>query len=309
VVGFSHSGWGLKVNATKLPTHEMPPFDGIGANEYIVDVVHDVCDFISAVDTPSVWELNIWYHTLNCGYATRISGETDFPCIYGERVGLGRAYVKLAADQPLDFDRWVDGIRDGRSYCCDGLSHLLDFTVGGLAVGEKGADGRASALAVKQGAPLKATVKAAALLEGKPREDIRSKPLDQKPYWHIERARIGNSNKVPVELIVNGQVVETKEIEANGKVEELSFDFKPQYSSWVAVRIFPSSHTNPVFVEVDGQPIRASQKSAEWCLKAVDVCWSQKEKMIRESEKEAAAAAYEVARQAYRKIVSEARDD
>ena len=32
----------------------MPPFDGIGANEYIVDVTHDVVDFISAVDTPYV---------------------------------------------------------------------------------------------------------------------------------------------------------------------------------------------------------------------------------------------------------------
>ena len=85
--------------AKSLPTYDMPPFDGIGANEYIVDVVHDVCDFISAVDTPSVWELNIWYHTLNCGFTTRISGETDFPCIYGERVGLGRVYVKLHAER------------------------------------------------------------------------------------------------------------------------------------------------------------------------------------------------------------------
>ncbi len=75
----------------------MPPFDGIGANEFVVDTVHGVCDFISAVDTPAVWELNIWYHTLNCGMTTRISGETDFPCIYGERVGLGRGYVKLGA--------------------------------------------------------------------------------------------------------------------------------------------------------------------------------------------------------------------
>ena len=99
VVGFSHSGWGLQVHGDKLPTYEMPPFDGIGANEYIVDVVHDACDFISAVDTPIVWELNIWYHTLNCGYTCRISGETDFPCIYGERVGLGRGYVKLDAGQ------------------------------------------------------------------------------------------------------------------------------------------------------------------------------------------------------------------
>ena len=78
------------------PSYEIPPFDGIGANEYIVDVVHDAVDFISSVDTPAPWELNIWYHTLNCGYRARISGETDFPCIYGERVGLGRVYVKLA---------------------------------------------------------------------------------------------------------------------------------------------------------------------------------------------------------------------
>ena len=104
VVGFAHSGWGLEVPAKSLPTFEMPKFDGIGANEYIVDVTHSACDFISTVDTPAVWELNIWYHTLNCGFTTRISGETDFPCIYGERVGLGRVYVKMPADKPLDYD-------------------------------------------------------------------------------------------------------------------------------------------------------------------------------------------------------------
>ena len=99
VVGFSHSGWGLQVPATTLPTYDVPPFDGIGANEYIVDVVHDVCDFISAVDTPFVWEMNIWYHTLNCGYTCRISGETDFPCIYGERVGLGRSVREIEGER------------------------------------------------------------------------------------------------------------------------------------------------------------------------------------------------------------------
>ena len=80
---------------TNFPITTCRLFDGIGANEYIVDVVHDAVDFISTVDTPAVWELNIWYHTLNCGFRTRISGETDFPCIYGERVGLGRIYVKM----------------------------------------------------------------------------------------------------------------------------------------------------------------------------------------------------------------------
>jgi hypothetical protein len=316
VVGFSHSGWGLKVNATSLPTYEIPAFDGIGANEYIVDTVHGVCDFISAVDTPSVWELNIWYHTLNCGMTTRISGETDFPCIYGERVGLGRAYVKIGPNQALDYDSWVYGIRDGRSYCCDGLSHLFDFQVNGLGVGEPGAGGRPSVLAAQKGQPLKIAVRAAAFLEETPKRswnnpqvEIRKLPLDAQPYWHVERARIGDTRKVPVELIVNGRAVERKEIAADGSIQDLNFEYQPKFSSWVALRIFPACHTNPVFVEVDGQPIRASKKSAEWCLKAVDVCWEKKEPAIRKEEKAAAAEAYEVARQVYRKALQEAHDD
>jgi hypothetical protein len=116
VVGFAHSGYGLAVRGDTLPSYEVPAFDGIGANEYIVDVTHDACDFISAADTPFVWEMNIWYHTLNCGFTTRISGETDFPCISGDRVGAGRVYVKMPANKPLDYDGWVEGVRDGRSY-------------------------------------------------------------------------------------------------------------------------------------------------------------------------------------------------
>lgn len=309
VVGFSHSGWGLQVPGDELPNYNMPKFDGIGANEYVVDVVHDACDFISAVDTPIIWELSVWYHTLNCGYQCRISGETDFPCIYGEKVGLGRAYVKLPKDEKFNFDTWVSALKDGRSYCCDGLSHLRDFEVNGLGVGEKGTSGKNSVLGIKAGEKLSVKVNAAALLEEKPREDIRQKPLADKPYWHVERARVGNTNKVPVELIVNGQSVERKEIAGDGKSQELSFDYQPKQSCWVAVRIFPSSHTNPVFVEVDNQPIRASQRSAQWCLDAVDVCWKAKVNNIRANEREAAAKAYDVARDAYKKILATSFDD
>ena len=309
VVGFSHSGWGLKVDDKTLPSYQMPKFDSIGANEYIVDVVHDVCDFISAVDTPIIWELSIWYHTLNCGYTCRISGETDFPCIYGDRVGLGRIYVKLDKDQPLTFDNWVFGLRDGRSYCSDGLSHLFDFQVNGLGVGEKGEDKRASFLGVNPGTALKITGNVAALLQEKPLHNVRNKPLDQKPYWHVERSRIGDTRKVPVELIVNGHAVARTEVVADGSIQPVTFDYKLDKSSWVALRIFPSAHTNPVFIEVDGKPIRASKRSAEWCLKAVDVCWNAKKGRIRKEEQDAAAAAFEKAREAYRTILDESFDD
>jgi hypothetical protein len=332
VVGFSHSGWGLALPdygpggqrvpvgqgraADKLPDYAMPPFDGIGANEFVVDTVHGVCDFISSVDTPSVWELNVWYHTLNCGMTTRISGETDFPCIYGDKVGLGRIYVKLDPEkqkQQLNYDDWVLGVKDGRSYCCDGLSHLVDFSINGFGVGEKGDKERASFLAARSGQKLSIRVKAAGLLDENPDAPeavrIRNARLDQKPYWHIERARIGKTRKVRVELVVNGQSVETREIEADGRLHDLTFEYTPQHSSWIAVRIFPSCHTNPIFVEVDGKPIRASKRSAQWCREAVDVCWKAKSPQIRKEEKEAAAKAYDVARAAYEKVLAEAVDD
>jgi len=312
VVGFAHSGTGLAVPATELPTYDLPAFDGIGANEYIVDVTHGACDFISAVDTPAVWELNVWYHTLNCGYTTRISGETDFPCVYGERVGLGRTYAQLdrpQGDALLDFDAWVEAIKNGRSYASEGLAHLFDFQVNGLGVGEPGADGRASVLHLKSGQPLALRVQAAALLDEKPRQDIRRRKLDDKPYWHVERARVGDSNSVPVELIVNGESVERKEIAADGSVTDVQFDYQPERSCWVAVRIWPAAHTNPVFVEVDGRPIRASKKSAQWCLAAVDRCWKSKRKNIRKRERAAAEEAYEQARKAYRQIAAESFDD
>ena len=60
---------------------------------------------------------------------------------------------------------------------------------------------------------------------------------------------------------------------------------------------------------VDDKPVRASKKSAEWCLKSVDQCWSQKERAIRASEKDEAKKAFDVARAAYRKIREESAGD
>src|SRR5262245_35384515 len=131
----------------------------------------------------------------------------------------------------------------------------------------------------------------------------------EQPYWHIERARVGKTRQIPVELIVNGQAVEKKLLEADGHVEQLEFDYTPERSSWIALRVFPAAHTNPIFVEIDGAPIRASKRSAQWCLDAVDRCWESKSPAIRESEREAARAAYDHARAAYRQVLAEAFDD
>jgi hypothetical protein len=298
VVGFAHSGWGLEVQSTDLPNYELPPFDGIGANEYIVDVTYpNTVDFISAVDTPSVSELNIWYHTLNVGFRTRISGETDFPCIYDERVGIGRNYAKV--DGKLTYAAWIESLRAGRSYVSDGKSHLMDFKVNGSAVG--------SEIKIGRGENAHIEVNVAARLDPLPDESIRKLSLLQKPYWDIERTRVGATRDVPVELVINGIARERKLVYADGQMRPVTFDAPIEKSSWIAVRILPSSHTNPIFAIVDGKPIRASRQSAEWCLAAVSQCWSQKSIAISASEKDSARKAYDHAREVYQQLISESQ--
>jgi hypothetical protein len=328
VCGPAHSGWGLGVVNEELPNYDIPPFDGIGANEYIVDVTHEVegpdgkpvpaVDFISTVDTPPVWELNIWYHTLNAGFRTRISGETDFPCIYGERVGLGRSYVKT--NSPLSYDAWCDGIEKGRCYVSDGRTHLMDFAANDQPVGENGSEIRLAAAG-----PVKLTARVAAMLSDKADPGLRAQRAPdgaekrkgdgrfdanyRRPYWTIERARIGNTRQVPVEVVVNGRVVARKEIAADGAIGDMTFDVPIERSSWVALRILPAAHTNPVFVLVNDKPIRPSRQSIEWCLASVDQCWSQKERTYAVAEKEAAKAAYDHAREVYRARLRESLAD
>jgi len=326
LAGFAHSGWGLEVKSTELPNYEIPGFDSIGANEYIVDVTHPgTVDFISTMDTPYPWELNIWYHTLNVGFRTRISGETDFPCITDARVGQGRVYAKL--DGPLSYSAWLAGLGAGRSYVSDGRSHLMDFSVNDVQVGEA-----ASELKLAGKGTVRARVKVAALLSQVPlstdsipsdrggefwrtglgnndasntKESIHDRPVDHTPYWHIERARIGNSREVPVELVMNGKSMARKNAVADGSIQEIFFDVPVERSSWLAVRILGSSHTNPIFVLVDGKPIRASRDSARWCLAGVNQCWTQKAPKISKMELPDAKAAYDHAREVYTKLIAE----
>lgn len=303
ITGYAHSGLGLEVKTGSLPNYAMPRFDGIGANEYIVAVTQSLADFISTMDTPPTWELNIWYHTLNCGFRTRISGETDFPCMSDDKVAHGRSYVKI--DSALNFNDWTEGIKLGRCYTSEGKSHIIDFKVNNVEVGTNNSE-----VNIASTSKVIITARIAAMLENGIDTAIHSLNITenvwgQKPFWNIERARIGKTRTVPLELIVNGDVVATKIIEADGSIRDIQFETNIAKSSWVALRILPSSHSNPVFVIVNNKPIRANKKSAEWCLKAVDVCWQQKQNKIAAAEKEQAKKDYNYAKEIYRKIYDE----
>jgi hypothetical protein len=302
VAGFAHSGWGLAVQTSALPNYEIPGFDGIGANEYIVDVTYpNTVDFISLGDTPYVWELNIWYHTLNVGFRTRLSGETDFPCIYDSNVGEGREYAKIQGR--LTYANYIKALQNGAAYVSDGRSHLMDFAVNNTEMGT-----HESQVYLAAPRSVRVSVNAAGYLPVIPNRALDELSYNQRPYWNLERSRIGSTRKVPVEVVVNGQAVAKREIVADGSIQKLNFNVPITKSSWVAVRILPSSHTNPIFVVVALNPIRASRRSAEWCLRSVNQCWSQKAPKISAQELPEAKKAYDHAREVYRQLISESSD-
>lgn len=311
VCGPAHSGYGLKVAGTNIPSLQLPAYNGIGANEYVVDLTHEVpdargnvvpaVDFISLMDTPYPWELTMWYHALNAGFRTRCSGETDFPCISDERVGMGRSYVKLF--NKVDYDQWCEGIRKGRSYASDGRSHIMDFAVEARGVGEMDYD-----LPLDKPRAVTVTAKVAAYLPVTANEAIRGLPVDTQPFWHLERARIGNTRAVPLDFVVNGKVVATTNVVADGDVHDVSFSLPITESCWVALRILPSSHSNPIWISVGAKPFAPRRSSVEWCAKGVDQCWSQKQQFIKADEIDDAKAAYEHARQTYRALLDKSVD-
>jgi hypothetical protein len=176
----------------------------------------------------------------------------------------------------------------------------MDFSVNGIELGTQNSE-------VRLDAPGRVTakVRVTALLDQYPNESIRRLGYDEKPYWDLERARIGDTRKVPVELVVNGKSVARQEVLADGTVHDVAFETDIAKSSWIAVRILPSSHTNPIFVLVGGKPIRASRRSAEWCLAAVHQCWTQKARNIAPSQIGEAKKAYEHAAAVYRGLIAE----
>ena len=323
ITGYAHSGDGLeplytenhrlnppvteeeKVHApawrtyeeitTAIPNYIVPKMNGIGANEYIVTAPHGWINFFSAGNTGLHRELNMWYHTLNAGIRIPISGETDFPCLSDERVGYARSYFKTKGG--VNYNSYVEAIKAGRNYVSDGFSHIMNFSVNGIEPGEKNS---LLNLKSKQKVTVKADVAAYLPAEqDRGGEVIAKSHLDVFPCWNIERARIKKSRKVNIELIINGQKVDAKEIEADGKVQPVQFTPEITEGSWVALRVYASAHTNPVYIDMNGKSV-SIDKSLEWCMKTVDRCWEMKHPQIRVEERGAAEKAYRDAREWYR---------
>ncbi len=292
--------------ADELPNFAVPEMAGVGAQEIFVSSALGLCDFITSMDTDRICEWNVWYHLMNCGFALRGSGESDFPCMSSTRAGQGRTYVQLGKRTQIDYAAWCDGLARGRSYMSDGYAHALEFSVNGKTSGDT------------------ATLTAPARVKVTARVAFSSETPLESAYGAViptlGRRAIGDTvvmyptrsvdpryerGQRLVEIVRNGRAVASREVSADGREHVLEFEIPVERSSWVALREFPQLHTNPVNVIVAGKPIRASRDSARWALACVDQLWHSRQARIAPAEREEAVRAYDEARAIYRRLIAE----
>lgn len=295
--------------ADHLPNLAIPELNSVGAQEIFVTTALGLCDFISAMDTARLLEWNCWYHLLNCGFPLKVSGETDFPCMSGTRVGQGRVYVQLGRIDHIDFDAWCKGVAEGRSYVSDGYAHALEFKVNGkpsgaeVALAQPGLVKVVAKVAFSSETPLEVAYGAAVPVGG-------MRLVGDTVNLHAAANKSGNPSFAGkqrlVELIINGRAVASREVPADDQAHDLEFSVQIDRSSWVALRHFPQLHTNPVNVLVGRQPIRASRNSALWCIGCIEQLWRSRGQNIAAAEREEARRTFGEAIDRYRKIAQEA---
>ena len=148
----------------------------------------------------------------------------------------------------------------------------MDFRLNGAEVGTRAQglpEEKTSEVDLAAQATVHLTVKAAAMLDAVPHPEIHNLPVDQKPYFHIERARIHGFTVMQVELIVNRQAGWLTRRPFLPMVRRAIFPSTCPIEKSIGPAGFwgPSAAPTPVFVVVAASPRVA--RSAEWCLAAV----------------------------------------
>ncbi len=170
--------------------------------------------------------VNLWYEFLNLGFRLTAMAGSDVP--WGGSIGCTRVYAHTGG-QP-SADNWIAAVREGHTFVTTGP--MLDLTVNGKLPG--------SVLRITRGERLRIQARAA-------------------------RAS-SDASPARLKLISFGDVI--KEVAGPGTLTA-ELELQPEHSLWLTAQcetnagqlmdapgFFTGAVATPVFVEVDGQPVR-----------------------------------------------------
>jgi hypothetical protein len=220
------------------------------------------------LDNPQSRALDDWYRLLACGQRLPLVGSSGKD---RNTVALGavRTYARLEPEQEFSYGAWIEAVRAGRTFVTDGP--LLSLAVDGHGIG--------SVLALPVGGK---TVRVCA-------EARSAMPLGR------------------LEVLRNGEVVADHEPDGDRRTARLEADVPVDSSGWLAVRCrsvgnssFVRAHTSPVYLQVEGQPLRPNADTIAPLLSVLDLmlAWTQRDaRCANEHQREQLMEIFQTARQ------------
>ncbi|HEX6058747.1 MAG TPA: CehA/McbA family metallohydrolase [Gemmatimonadaceae bacterium] len=218
-----------------------PAADEALTNALPVDVALGAVDYLEVVGfSEHLTTARVWYRLLNCGFRIPAGAGTDamtnFASLRGP-VGMNRVFVQV--DGPLDHERFLAGLKAGRTVATNGP--LLDFALDGRGIGGE--------LRLPAGG---GTVRA--------RVTLRS----IVPVEHLE-------------IVGNGEVVAEIPLAKDRTSATATVTIPVTRSGWYTLRargtrathpvldLYPFATTSPIYVVVGDAPVR-SRADAEYFL-------------------------------------------
>jgi hypothetical protein len=187
-----------------------------------------------------------WYRLLACGQRLPLMGASGKD---SNTVALGalRTYARLEPNQDFSYGAWIESVRAGRTFVTDGP--LLSMTVNGQ---EPGA--------------------------------VLSLPNEGQ----IVRIQVEARSVTPfsrLECLYNGAVVAAADTDRESRAATVEMDVPISGSGWLAARCLDDdgstirAHTSPVYVQMDGRPLRANAETMAPLLAVLDgtLAWVQRE--------------------------------
>ncbi len=235
IIDLAHAQGGLSGYVHPLDPPAPDP-DGADPLTYAlpVDVALGKADYIEVVGfSDHQTTAGVWYRLLNAGFRLPTGSGTDAMANYASLrgpVGMNRVFVHSGAK--LEYRGWLAAIKAGRTFATNGP--LLTFTLEGREVGDE--------VALPAGGRTLA-------------------------------AKVSLRSIVPVEkleIVSNGVVVATVPLAVGGMRADATISLPVTKSAWYTLRawsanavepvldIYPFATTSPIYVIVDGVPIRSA---------------------------------------------------
>jgi hypothetical protein len=244
--------------------------------EYIGEYMQIPVDANGAYDERGWLEFGFrnYYALLNCGLKIAPTAGTATG-VHPVPIGFGRVYVEL--ENGFDYDRWIEGLKAGRSFVTTGP--LCEIKIGGESPGQT--------LEIESGNSVDVSGSIASL-----------EPIDR------------------VEVIVDGEVVAEWDPQSTPQSDgtwrsSLERSVLIERSGWIAVRCFERraderprfAHTGPTYLEVAGHPQQARRDEVQYLLDRV-LAEAQRSRGVLSEE---SFAEFEQAAEFYREKLKTAR--